>query len=333
MELEIHAAIVHVLDTALDTPVLSEASLTLSDDAIAYFTAHLTKLYAGEETRSAVLSDDSSLAPLLWNLDENFVQRTSTIARDWFAILAQNPAIPAGDVAFVLADMDGAEVLCALKLNYKTGYVHFFATDENGHAVNDIVRQNMLLPGTGGKADEAFFIATQTRAVRVLEKQYEIDGHKSTYLAQKLLCCRAKGLSAKETLSVIKEAAAQVNQQFYGNIGVEESDLAAAVCEEYHTAKADGAPVPASRICEKLYGDMPHAKEAFENALAEHEISMDLPLPLTPPAVRRMEKQSLRSGDGVEIKVPVSLYKDSAAVEFIHNADGSTSLLVKNILI
>ncbi|MEG2394128.1 MAG: nucleoid-associated protein, partial [Ruthenibacterium sp.] len=304
MELELHAAIVHVLDTALSEPVLSEAPLVLSDDTIAYLSAHITKLYAGEETHPATLSDDSALVPLLWNLDESFVERTATIARDWFAIMAQNPSIPAGDAAFVLADMDGAQVLCALKLNYKAGYVHFFATDEGGHAVNHIVRQNTLLPA---KADEAFFIATQTRAVRVLEKQYEIDGHKSVYLARCLLSCRAKGRSAKETLSVIKEAAAQVNQQFYGNIGVEESDLAAAVCEEYHAAGADGAPVPASRICERLYGDMPHAKEAFENALAEHEISMEMPLPLSPPAVRRMEKQSLRSGDGVEIKVPVSL--------------------------
>ncbi|MEG2037797.1 MAG: nucleoid-associated protein, partial [Ruthenibacterium sp.] len=93
--------IVHVLDTALSEPVLSEAPLVLSDDTIAYLSAHITKLYAGEETHPATLSDDSALVPLLWTLDESFVERTATIARDWFAIMAQNPSIPAGDAAFV----------------------------------------------------------------------------------------------------------------------------------------------------------------------------------------------------------------------------------------
>ena len=34
-----------------------------------------------------------------------------------------------------------------------------------------------------------------------------------------------------------------------------------------------------------------------------------------------------------EVKVPVEVYKDPAAVEFIRNEDGTTSLLIKNILV
>ena len=86
-------------------------------------------------------------------------------------------------------------------------------------------------------------------------------------------------------------------------------------------------------ICDKLYGDMPHAREAFTKALAEHDITLDEPLPLSAPAVRRMEKQSLRSAGGVEIKVPVNVYRDESALEFIRNPDGSMSLLIKNIIV
>ena len=83
----------------------------------------------------------------------------------------------------------------------------------------------------------------------------------------------------------------------------------------------------------KLYGDMPPAREAFTKALAEHDITLDEPLPLSAPAVRRMEKQSLRSAGGVEIKVPVNVYRDESALEFIRNPDGSMSLLIKNIIV
>lgn len=46
-----------------------------------------------------------------------------------------------------------------------------------------------------------------------------------------------------------------------------------------------------------------------------------------------MEKQSLRSAGGVEIKVPVNVYRDESALEFIRNPDGSMSLLIKNIIV
>ena len=112
----------------------------------------------------------------------------------------------------------------------------------------------------------------------------------------------------------------------------EYADLAGSIGTAPTILREDGE-VPVNAICETLYGDMPHAREAFCEALAEHEIAPEEPVPLSGAAVRRLEKQSLRSGDGVEIKVPVSLYKNEKAIEFIHNEDGTTSLLVKNILL
>ena len=92
-----------------------------------------------------------------------------------------------------------------------------------------------------------------------------------------------------------------------------------------------GADVGA--LCEKLYGELPHAREAFEKALREQDIAFDEPLPMPPAGVHRLEKQSLRSAGGVEIRVPVSVYRDENALEFIHNPDGTTSLLIKNVLV
>lgn len=333
MEIELSAAVVHVLDTAVDEPVLSSLPLALEDDTVAYLSAHIGKIFGNDEVKTCTLSDESPVLPLLWNLEENFANKTASIARDWFAVMRDQPAIPAGDVVFALANIDGAEYLAALKLNYKTGYVHYFAEDAGG-VRNEIVRQRAVLPGTAGKADEAFFIGLAAREVRVVEKQYEIDGHKSAYLAARLLQCKP-GLSPKQKLEAIKAVAVEVNQQFYGNTGVDEPELAAAVCEEYHASRETEKPQPVqvADICEKLYSDMPHAREAFTRALEQRDITLDEPLQLSAPAVRRMEKQSLRSGAGVEVKVPVSVYRDATAVEFIRNDDGTTSLLIKNILL
>ena len=223
MNIELIKAILHVLDPAVDAPILSEAILPPSEDALQYLAGHAAKCFASDEAKACTLADDSAFLPLLWNIEDDFEKKTAVIAGDWFRVMQENPAIPAGDAAFLLLEIDGAEYLAALKLNYKPGWLHYCRMD-GGPAVNEVVRQGTVLPGTSGKADEAFFVDLRTNAVRLLEKKYEIDGRKQTYLGSRILGCRA-GLSPREKLSAIQAVAGEVNQQFYGNTGVDEPEL------------------------------------------------------------------------------------------------------------
>ena len=195
MNIELIKAILHVLDPAVDAPILSEAILPPSEDALQYLAGHAAKCFASDEAKACTLADDSAFLPLLWNIEDDFEKKTAVIAGDWFRVMQENPAIPAGDAAFLLLEIDGAEYLAALKLNYKPGWLHYCRMD-GGPAVNEVVRQGTVLPGTSGKADEAFFVDLRTNAVRQLEKKYEIDGRTQTYLGSRILGCRA-GLSPR----------------------------------------------------------------------------------------------------------------------------------------
>ena len=129
---------------------------------------------------------------------------------------------------------------------------------------------------------------------------------------------------------MVRAAAVEVNQQFYGSLGMDEPAVDAALLQLCETAEV---PPTAGEICEALYGEVPHAREAFERVLEEKAVAVAEPVAILPAAVRRMEHQKLKSYSGVEVKVPVEVYKDPAAVEFIRNEDGTTSLLIKNILV
>lgn len=337
MELTLEAAVLHVLDPGADLPVLSQTLLT-DEDALHYLGGLAAKAWNSEEAKTCSFTSESPLLAHLGELDQAFLSVTADLAQSWFDVLRENPSIPAADAAFLLLNIDGNDYFAGLKLNYKTGYAHFFDMG-TGDAVTGITRQDFLLPGASGKADEAFFVDLASQQVRVLEKKYEIDGRKQPYLARRVLCVKP-GMSPREKLAAIRDIAVEVNQQFYGSTGVDEPELAAAVCEEFREFRsassqpgAPAQPAPVAELCDKLYGNLPHAREAFAQALAEREIEMDEPLPMPAAAVRRMEKQSLRSAGGVEIKVPVSVYRDENAIEFIRNADGTTNLLIKNILL
>ena len=123
MNIELIKAILHVLDPAVDAPILSEAILPPSEDALQYLAGHAAKCFASDEAKACTLADDSAFLPLLWNIEDDFEKKTAVIAGDWFRVMQENPAIPAGDAAFLLLEIDGAEYLAALKLNYKPGWL------------------------------------------------------------------------------------------------------------------------------------------------------------------------------------------------------------------
>lgn len=324
MNIEIEKAIIHTLDALADDAVLAPVCLTLFEQTTQYLCKIAERTFESDEAKSAELHSDSEIAPLLFNLADTFVEKTTQIAQNWFRIMRENIDIPAADVIFLLLNIEGNEVFGALKLPRKNGYIHTLSNDES--RLEQIVG---VLPAASGKPDEAFFVRPKDKALRVIEKKYEIDGRKSTYLCSEILGCKS-GHSPKEALNAICKAAVEVNQQFYGSLGVDEPAVAAAVVEEYHKAPTE---LSAQRVCQHLYKDLPHAKEAFEKVLSEHDIPFDMPVEINAPTVRRLEKQSLRSGSGIEIKVPVSVYRNTDAVEFLKNDDGTTSLLIKNILV
>ncbi|MEG0877238.1 MAG: nucleoid-associated protein [Oscillospiraceae bacterium] len=323
MNILIEKAAVYVLDSLGNEPLCPQQCMEITDDIEQYLASCAAKGFAADEARPCAMSRDSQLLPLLQDINSAFLEKTTQMADIWFDIMKENPSIPACELVFLLMQIEGEAYLSVLKLNHKSGYMFFYdaAGGKLSHCENILQAQ--------GKPDEAMYIQLANNELLVLEKKYDIDGHKAAYIASKIAQCKS-GMSAKEKLDVICEAAVEVNRQFYGSLGVDESTVAAAVCEEY---KAAPEGIAASEVCSRLYKDLPHAEEAFQKVLAEHEMVFAEPVAISAPAVRRLEKQSLRSGSGVEVKVPVSVYRNTDAVEFLKNDDGTTSLLIKNILI
>ena len=68
MTLDIKQAILHVLDTSLDTPVLSEACLELTADTTAFLTQHVEKAVASDDKKIGTFGAESPF--LSWPLHE-----------------------------------------------------------------------------------------------------------------------------------------------------------------------------------------------------------------------------------------------------------------------
>ena len=73
------------------------------------------------------------------------------------------------------------------------------------------------------------------------------------------------------------------------------------------------------------FDDYVEKSEVLEEAAA--------PVTVTPARIRRMESRSIRTANGIEVKIPTELLNSDSELEFLHDPDGSVSLLIKNVIL
>ena len=144
MEIMIHQAILHVLDTTMDAPVLSGGGMEMTAEKTAYFQYHIEKLLASDDIRQCRPLPDSAFKNELEH-NHDFVDLSCRIAGVLFDYMHAHTTIPGADLAVVDFTRDGEPWLGILKLNYKNGYTHYTETVE-GAPVNSIIQQRACLP-------------------------------------------------------------------------------------------------------------------------------------------------------------------------------------------
>lgn len=326
MEVVINQAILHVLDTTLDAPVFSGTGMELTAEKTAYLQAHIEKLFASDELRSCQFLPESAFASELAN-NRDFVDFSCRVAGVMFDYMHAHPTIPSGDLVVADINCDARPWLAVLKLNYKNGYVHF--TEQSGDKqTNTIVQQRTCLPTQTGKVEEGALVDLDTGAIRLLEKKYDIDGKKDFYLSTVVFQCSQTPPDRKK-LAVIQQAATQAVQEAYD----EQEHIEAQVAMLIRNQAVDNK-VSAQAVRQQLQEEFPLAAVPFDDYIEKSdEVSAAEPVTVSPARIRRMESRSIRSQSGIEVKIPAELLSSVEDVEFLHDPDGTVSLLIKNVVL
>ena len=331
MEIIIHQAILHVLDTTLDAPVLSGSGMEMTAEKTAYLQNHIEKLLASDEIRQCRPLPDSAFRNELEH-NGDFVDLSCRIAGVLFDYMHAHTTIPGADLAVVDFTRDGEPWLGILKLNYKNGYTHY--TEEVGGApVNSIVQQRACLPTQSGKVEEGALVDLTDYSMRLLEKKYDIDGHKEFYLST-VVFQYTQAEPEKKKLQAIQEAAAQAVKDSYADEPHAEAQVAMLIANQ---ASDNDNQVTVEQVRRQLAEDYPLAAVPFDDYVEKSDVlepaMHDQPVTVTPARIRRMESRSIHTANGIEVKIPTEMLSEDSAVEFLHDADGSVSLLIKNVIL
>ena len=329
MEIIIHQAILHVLDTTLDAPVLSGGGMELTAEKTAYLQNHIEKLLASDEIRQCRPLPDSAFRNELEH-NQDFIDLSCRIAGVLFDYMHAHTTIPGADLAVVDFTRDGAPWLGILKLNYKNGYTHYTETVE-GAPVNSIIQQRACLPTQSGKVEEGALVNLTDYSMRLLEKKYDIDGHKEFYLSS-VVFQYTQAEPEKKKLQAIQEAAAQAVKDAYEDEPHADAQVAMLIANQ---AADNDNQVSVEQVRQQLAEEYPLAAVPFDDYVEKSEVLEEAaaPVTVTPARIRRMESRSIRTANGIEVKIPTVLLNSDSELEFLHDPDGSVSLLIKNVIL
>ena len=329
MEIIIHQAILHVLDTTLDAPVLSGGGMELTAEKTAYLQNHIEKLLASDEIRQCRPLPDSAFRNELEH-NQDFIDLSCRIAGVLFDYMHAHTTIPGADLAVVDFTRDGAPWLGILKLNYKNGYTHYTETVE-GAPVNSIIQQRACLPTQSGKVEEGALVNLTDYSMRLLEKKYDIDGHKEFYLSS-VVFQYTQAEPEKKKLQAIQEAAAQAVKDAYEDEPHADAQVAMLIANQ---AADNDNQVSVKQVRQQLAEEYPLAAVPFDDYVEKSEVLevAAAPVTVTPARIRRMESRSIRTANGIEVKIPTELLNSDSELEFLHDPDGSVSLLIKNVIL
>ncbi len=321
-------AIVHILETSVGTPILSEYVLERHEELNDLLRGHIYRVVSGDDLKTCVFSEEGSeMYELVKNFsEENIIDFSKEAAVRLYNIMLSNPDIPSADFCVVTFMCEGRQYLALLKLNYKDSFVHMTQNAEDGSNYNAIIMQHATLPSAGSRLSEAVIIDLEDLTIRIVEKKYEVNGVKTDYLSQLYLNCHAK-MSQKTKMNIVTRAVDQINHKYFED-NIEKQLEAKAVIETQ--IREEGAITPAV-IGEKLYKEYPSVKEEYEEKLDKYNMVKEEVRPQSEATVRKFQKQYLKTDTGIEINIPMDEYNHNDNVEFITNPDGTISIMIKNI--
>lgn len=330
-DIRIKHVIVHILDSTIGMPVLSDTELEYGSEIAEFLKEHIAKISSGDDAKECRFYKEESEVYQMLNAyaDEDFVTVSKDIASMLYEIMNSNIDIPPADLMVVRFKEGEDEYLALLKMNYKALYTHRTMTLEDGEGnSNEIIRHKSILPSESQRLTEAAIIRLEDLALWVIERKYEVNGEKTNYFSFLFLKCSAH-LSHKSKLSIVSKAVESIQKEGYDETERFEKQMRAKSIIQEEIEDKGGFVV--EELAEKIFDEQPELKVAFQDKMEKYDMVKEQIQPQSENTVRKYQNQHLYTDTGIEIKIPMEQYKNPKSVEFITNPDGTISVLIKNI--
>lgn len=328
-DIRIKKAVMHILDPLTAGEILSNKELEIGPGLDRYLKMHIAKVMKADTRQEGSFDEENSeFLRILENYTEEcFMDASRKMAEMLYGIMCRN-IIPPADLIVARFAYGGGEYIAVLKMDYKEGPIHLVVPDEEaGYRIEMATHKNILPAGGQGMA-EAAVIRLEDKKVWLTEKKREVDGLKVAYFSQMFLQCRIKP-SRKQKLakiertavSTIEDSAGSEKEKYRWVMGLKDAlDLM--------SCGKDGITVEgiARYFSRQHMGADQIFAERAKMAGIEGSIQ-----PEGEKAVKHYRMQELHTGEGIEIRIPMEVYREGRTVQITENGDGTADVLIRGI--
>ena len=295
MDIYLKKAILHIIDRETGTPVFSEKELDLTTEYIrTYLTAKISKLSTAQ-TKTGTLAENSSFVDTLRGIPSDFVKKSQEVTQHWYDVYSGSEDAPSADILFILYELDTVLHVAMIKLNYKESYTHYVDYEEES-VYNKLIINRAILSSKSQKPDEGITVDLDT---------------------------------LEENIKEIKKAVKRIGKKF----NEDEFELMASVKEAVYDSIEETGTIDNEQIAEQVFKENVSAKLAYQEEVNESKF-----VDKTPPvresreiSEKKFGKQKLKMDNGIELIVPLDVYRNGDLIEFVNNPDGTVSIMLKNI--
>lgn len=327
MDIYLKKAVLHLIDREAGDPVFSQVTLDLSAEFIReYLIKKISKL-SSAQTKTGTLVEDSEISRMLPLVDENFILFSEQLVNHWYHFYKESEDAPNSDVFVVLFEEDAQTQVAFLKVNYKEAYTHFTELDDQG-IMNKLILNRAILSGKSQKPDEGMTIKLEDLSYELIEKKYTFSGEKRWYLSRDVI--ESVPLpSLDENIQVIKKVAKKLSDKFE----TPTYDVLANVQEAVFETIEESGYIDTEEIAEKVFKDNVSAKLAFQAEIVEKGFveQKQMVKEVKEISEKKFSKQKLKLSNGIELIVPIEVYRNPDLIEFVNHPDGTLSVMIKNI--
>ena len=335
-DININEAVIHILDSNGEEPVLNEYSLELDEDIYKFLYRHIEKCLKDDELKYARFNPERNIVKevvqdYLNGIDSDLINLSKELASQLFIIMKGNVNIPAGDLIIVSITTDQGPMIGILKMDYVKNFTHEIQFVDQKIGIG-IVPQVAGLPGSGQKIQKAAFLKPireeENYNLMILDKQKSSkeDEYGANYFINTFLGASIITNERDMTKTFVKAAENWTRKNVTEDAGkAEEIRTAIKIkLKEEDTINIDS-------FSEELFNEQPEAKEDFTNYIKQQGLSEEVAVDKT-WVDKNLKRVRLNIDKQIDLYINEDTYHDSSKFEIQRNGDGSINMIVKNVM-
>ncbi len=336
-DINIQEAVIHIVDSNTDEPILNEYSLELNEDTYNFLHRHLEKCFKDEELKYALFNPERNIVKevvqdYLNGIDNDLISLSKELARQLFIIMKGNTNIPSCDLLIVSLVTDQGPMIGILKMDYVKNFTHKVEFIENKIGI-EIVPHAAGLPASNQRIQKAAFIKpireNQSYNIMVIDKQRKSkdeDEYGANYFISNFLGCSIVNNERDMTKTFLKAA----ENWTRSNI-VEDADRAERIRTAVKAKLKEEDKINIDELSNELFKEEPEIKNDFTTFVKSHgledEVTIDKQW-----VEKKLKRVRLKIDKDIDLYINEEAYHDGSRFEIQRNGDGSINMIIKHVI-